>query len=43
MDFWLVWHSLAMITIVSVSFAAGFFTCKVIYSKTPALKNLKNK
>ena len=41
MDFWLVWHSLAMVAVVGVSFAAGFFTCKALVSKTLKLKTIK--
>ena len=38
MDFWLIWHSLAMVAIVGISFAAGFFTCKILVSKSLKLK-----
>ena len=41
MDFWLVWHSLAMVAVVGVSFAAGFFTCKALVSRTLKLKRIK--
>jgi len=41
MDFWLVWHSLAMVGVVGVSFAAGFYTCKALAGKTLKLKALK--
>ena len=41
MDFWLIWHSLAMVAIVGISFAAGFFTCKILVSKSLKLKTIK--
>jgi hypothetical protein len=41
MDFWLVWHSLAMVSIVGASFTAGFFTCKIFASKTFELRKIK--
>ena len=41
MDFWLVWHSLAMVGIVGASFTAGFYTCKAFAGKTLKFKTLK--
>ena len=42
MDFWLVWHSLAMVGVVGISFTAGFLTCKFLGSKTLRAKEIKN-
>ena len=41
MDLWLVWHSLAMVGVVGVSFTAGFFTCKAFFGRSLRLKALK--
>ena len=42
MNFWLIWHSLAMITLVSASLTAGFITCKAFDSKKLKLKKIKD-
>ena len=34
MDFWLVWHSLAMVSVLGASFTVGFYTCKAFAEKT---------
>jgi len=38
MDYWLVWHSLAMVGVVGLSFTAGFYTCKALARKALELK-----
>lgn len=41
MDIWLIWHSLAMVSVAGVSFAAGFFTCKAFASRALNLKKIE--
>jgi len=41
MDFWLVWHSLAMVGLVGLSFTAGFYTCNTFAGKRMKLKTIK--
>ena len=43
MGFWLIWDSLAMVTLVGASFTAGFITCKLFGLRKLKLRNIKNR